>query len=88
MKRAPAAGQGDGGAANVWVEAAKARGLTFDDATVELASALMTAYPGLRAQIVHRPEDVLVIGKGRIRIAKDLRAYRRLAAGFVNDLTN
>jgi len=52
MKRAPAAGQGDGGAANVWVEAAKARGLTFDDATVELASALMTAYPGLRAQIV------------------------------------
>lgn len=89
MKRAPSSGQGEsGGAAASWVESAKARGLTFDDATVELASALVTAYPALRAQIVHRPEDVLVIGKGRLRIAKDLRAYRRLAAGFVHDLTN
>ncbi|MBX3222819.1 MAG: bifunctional [glutamate--ammonia ligase]-adenylyl-L-tyrosine phosphorylase/[glutamate--ammonia-ligase] adenylyltransferase [Labilithrix sp.] len=89
MKRAPTSGQGDSGSvAAAWAEAARGRGLTFDDATVELAAALMTAYPGLRAQILHRPEDVVAIGKGRLRIAKDLRAFRRLAAGFVHDLND
>ena len=48
----------------------------------------MTAYPGLRAQILHRPDDVIMIGRGRLRIAKDLRAYRRLAAGFIHDLAD
>lgn len=87
MKRAPTSGQGEsGGVASAWAEVARTRGLAVDDATVELAAALLTAYPGLRAQVLHRPEDVIAIGKGRLRIAKDLRAYRRLAASFVDDL--
>jgi [glutamine synthetase] adenylyltransferase / [glutamine synthetase]-adenylyl-L-tyrosine phosphorylase len=89
MKRSSAGSPGESGSiAAAWAEAAKTRGLTFDDATFELAAALMTAYPGLRAQIVNRPDDLIVIGKGRLRIAKDLRAYRRLAASFVHDLTD
>ncbi|HVJ89843.1 MAG TPA: hypothetical protein VM580_08560, partial [Labilithrix sp.] len=86
MKRAPS-GSSDGIAAG-WVEAAKARGLSFDDATCELAAALLSAYPALRTQIVTRPDDVVTIGKGRLRIARDLRTYRRQAVSFVPDLTN
>src|SRR5262249_34555982 len=40
-------------------EAAAAHGLPRDDWTLELATALATWYPGLRAQIVRRPEDVV-----------------------------
>ncbi|MBX3226695.1 MAG: bifunctional [glutamate--ammonia ligase]-adenylyl-L-tyrosine phosphorylase/[glutamate--ammonia-ligase] adenylyltransferase [Labilithrix sp.] len=56
--------------------------------TTELMNALSAAYPALRAQIARRPEDVAAIGKGRLRIARDLRTYRRLAATFVPDLTD
>lgn len=69
-----------------WVEAAMARGIAVDDAAIDLAAALMTAYPALRAQITNRPEDVATIGKTNLRIAKDLRAYRRLATGFIPKL--
>jgi glutamate-ammonia-ligase adenylyltransferase len=89
MKRVSPSGSGDGtSVATAWADAARGRGLSFDEATLELAGALMTAYPGLRAQIVHRPDDVVMIGKGRLRIAKDLRAYRRLLTGFVHDISN
>src|SRR6476659_7688503 len=67
---------------------AKSRGLAVDDAAADLATALIVAYPGLRAQIVRRPEDVLAISRGRLRIARDLRAYRRMGAGFVSDLSD
>jgi glutamate-ammonia-ligase adenylyltransferase len=69
-----------------WVEAATARGLVFDENAIDLATALGTAYPALRAQILNRPEDVVAIGKTNLRIAKDLRAYRRLASGVVSIL--
>src|SRR4051794_35818804 len=89
MKRVPSISPSESSsAAAPWAEAARAHGLAFDDATFELASALMTAYPGLRSQILHRPDDVVMIAKGRLRIAKDLRAYRRIASGFVGDLSN
>ncbi|MDF2692100.1 MAG: Glutamate-ammonia-ligase adenylyltransferase [Labilithrix sp.] len=87
MKRG-SVGPESGGNAAVWAEAARARGFTPDDATSELAGTLMTAYPALRAQLQSRPDDLMVIGKGRLRIAKDLRAYRRLAASFVHDLSD
>lgn len=83
MKRTGPSSDGGGGAS--WVEAARGRGLVFDDATAELAASLMAAYPALRAQILHRPEDLVAIGKGRLRVAKDLRAYRRLVTSFVSD---
>ncbi len=86
MKRVPPSSPEGGSAAALWAEEARARGLAFDDATADLAAALMTAYPGLRAQIAYRPEDLVAIGKGQLRVAKDLRAYRRLAAGFVHEL--
>lgn len=71
-----------------WAEAAKARNLGHEEGVADLAVALIVAYPGLRAQIISRPEDVVAIGKGRLRIARDLRAYRRLASSFVSDLSS
>ena len=56
------------------------------DEGADLAAALSAAYPALRGQIAFRPEDVAAIGKGRLRIARDLRAYRRISASFVPDL--
>ncbi len=89
MKRAQSTGPADGGgAAAAWAEAARARGLPVDEAMHELAGALMTAYPALRAQLVLRPDDVLTIGKGRLRIARDLRTYRRLASALIPDLSD
>ncbi len=90
MKRTSSLSLSDGGpgAGAAWAEAARARGLSFDDAMLDLAASLMTAYPGLRAQIVLRPEDILTIGRGRLRIARDLRTYRRLASALVPDLTD
>jgi len=55
---------------------------------LELAGSLMIAYPGLRAQLLLRPEDLLTIGKGRLRISRDLRTYRRLVSALVPDLSN
>jgi glutamate-ammonia-ligase adenylyltransferase len=73
-------------AAAAWIEAATGRGLVVEDPAIELAAAVSTAYPALRAQIVNRPDDIVSLAKTNLRIAKDLRAYRRLAAGFVSDL--
>jgi glutamate-ammonia-ligase adenylyltransferase len=79
----PVASEAAASAASGWVEAAKARGLNFDDATVDLATALVVFYPGLRAQIVLRPSDVVEIGRGGLRLFRDLRTYRRILAGVV-----
>ena len=67
-------------ALSAFTEAATARGLVCDEATIELATALVVAYPGLRPQLRLRPEDVVSMGKERLRIGRDLRGYRRLAA--------
>jgi glutamate-ammonia-ligase adenylyltransferase len=85
MKRTAPNSESAATASAAWIEAARARGLAFDDAAAELAGQLMTAYPALRAQILHRPDDVVAIGRGRLRVAKDVRAYRRLVASFVSD---
>jgi [glutamine synthetase] adenylyltransferase / [glutamine synthetase]-adenylyl-L-tyrosine phosphorylase len=62
-----------------WAEAARSRGLAVDEAATDLAIAIAIAYPGLRAQIVRRPDDVTTLAHEKLRIARDLRAYRRLA---------
>ena len=49
----------------------------------DLARALATAYPALRAQMQLHPDDVVAIGKGRLRIARDVRSYRRLALAWI-----
>jgi [glutamine synthetase] adenylyltransferase / [glutamine synthetase]-adenylyl-L-tyrosine phosphorylase len=89
-KRSPPSAMSEAAASAAlgWIEAAKAQGYVPDDATTELATALIVAYPGLRAQIVLRPGDVMAIGKGRLRIARDLRAYRRLGSTIAADFSN
>lgn len=54
----------------------------------ELANALAAAYPALRGQITTRPEDLQAISRGKLRLARDLRAYRRIGAQFVPDLSD
>lgn len=54
----------------------------------ELAAALSTAFPALRGHIAKRPEDVQAISRGKLRLARDVRAYRRIAASFVPDLSD
>jgi [glutamine synthetase] adenylyltransferase / [glutamine synthetase]-adenylyl-L-tyrosine phosphorylase len=71
-----------------WLEAVKARGLTTDQGTAELARVLLATYPGLRAQMFLRPEDVIAIGRGKLRISRDLRTYRRSVLGFIPDLAD
>lgn len=84
MKRAFLSAANDAALA-AWLEAAKARGLYVDEPTTALAAALVAAYPALCPQMSRRPEDVVAIAKGRLRIARDVRAYRRLAAELVPD---
>jgi glutamate-ammonia-ligase adenylyltransferase len=71
------------GAAQGWASALNARGLSYDHGAFDLVTALATAYPGLRAQIVLRPEDVVAASRGKLRIARDLRTYRRHLGAFV-----
>ena len=66
-----------------WVEAARERGLAVDHGALELVASLAGAYPALRTQLVTRPDDVLAVGRGKLRIARDLRTYRRIAASVV-----
>lgn len=69
-----------------YADAAREKGLVHDDATAILAATLAAAYPALRAQILTRPDDVIAISRGKLRIARDLRTLRRLALGFTSDL--
>lgn len=89
MKRTiPPGADGATSTVAAWVDAARTHALTVDDTTTELVHALVLAYPALRAQVVNRPEDVVALGKGRLRIGRDLRAYRRIVAGVVRDWSN
>ncbi|MBS2013897.1 MAG: bifunctional [glutamate--ammonia ligase]-adenylyl-L-tyrosine phosphorylase/[glutamate--ammonia-ligase] adenylyltransferase [Deltaproteobacteria bacterium] len=90
MKRLLHALAGDSASSLVsaYVEAAKEKGLVHDDATAMLAATLAAAYPALRAQIMTRPDDVIAISRGKLRIARDLRTLRRLAVGFCSDLAD
>ena len=67
-------------------EAARERGLVSDHEAAELAALLSAAYPALRQQILTRPEDVVAIAHGKMRIARDLRTLRRLGLSFVGHL--
>lgn len=80
------AGDAAGALAQAYQDAASERGLAVDADTVTLAALLSAAYPALRGQILMRPDDVVAIRRGRLRIARDLRTYRRIAATFVPDL--
>lgn len=71
-----------------WAEAARSQGLPVEARNQDLATALASAYPALRAEIVTRPEEIVAIARGRLRIPRDLRAYRRLAAALVPDLSD
>lgn len=91
MKRQLLALTEDGGAAlaQTFVAAVESRGLgslTVDEPTAQLAALLAAAYPALEPQIMTRPEDVFAIARGRLRIARDLRTYRRLLMQELPDL--
>ena len=79
---------GDAAAALVagYTEAARERGLAHDAEAAQLAALLSAAYPALRQQMLTRPEDVVAIARGKMRIARDLRTLRRLGLSFVGSL--
>ncbi len=54
---------------------------------VELGALLVCSYPAFGPVIDAHPEDLLALARGT-RQARDLRAYRRLAAGAVGDLSD
>lgn len=54
------------------------------DEVIELGALLASAYPGLRRSMDAHPEDLVAIARG-LRQARDLRAYRRLAASGIGD---
>ena len=76
MKRLalPQATDGGSNAVANFIESAKSHGLAIDEQTMEVATSLIAFYPGLRGQIVTRPDDVIAIRTGKLRIARDLRA--------------
>ncbi len=57
------------------------------DDLVELGALLVCAYPAILPAIEAHPDDLLALGRGT-RQARDLRAYRRLAAIAVGDPTD
>ncbi len=86
-KLLPTLTEDNGGAlSQAYAEAARTKGLAPDEATVQLAALLAAAYPALEAQIMTRPDDVIAIGRGRLRIARDLRTYRRLLMAEITDV--
>ena len=80
------AGEAVGALVQAYVDAARERGLEVDAEVVTLAALLSAAYPALRAQILSRPDDVVAISGGQLRIARDLRTLRKLAFTRVGDL--
>ncbi|HXX66811.1 MAG TPA: bifunctional [glutamate--ammonia ligase]-adenylyl-L-tyrosine phosphorylase/[glutamate--ammonia-ligase] adenylyltransferase [Polyangiaceae bacterium] len=54
------------------------------DEVVELGALVVCAYPALARSLDKHPEDLLAVARGT-RQARDLRAYRRLAAMAVGD---
>ena len=62
MKRGFSQVLSDGATSAIAAWAAKAAALGCEDeATLDLATALILAYPSLRAQILSRPEDVCLL---------------------------
>src|SRR5580700_3032135 len=57
------------------------------DDVVELGAVISCAYPALARAIDSNPEDLVAIARGTAN-ARDLRAYRRLAAVTVEDLSD
>jgi len=57
------------------------------DDLVELGAVIACAYPALELAIDAHPEDLVAVARG-IRQSRDLRAYKRLAAGAVGDFTD
>ena len=88
MKRLLHALAGDlaGPLAVAYSEAARERGVPSDTEAASLAALLSAAYPALRQQMLARPEDVVAIAHGKMRIARDLRSLRRLGLSFVGNL--
>ena len=80
------AGDAAGALVSAYEAAACERGISHDADAAVLAGLLSAAYPAHRSQIFSRPEDVVAITEGNLRIARDLRAYRKVAASFVSDL--
>jgi glutamate-ammonia-ligase adenylyltransferase len=72
--------------AQAYAEAARERGVPSDSEAANLAALLSAAYPALRQQMLTRPEDVVAIAHGKMRIARDLRSLRRLGLSFVANL--
>ena len=81
------AGESTGALASAYAEAARERGLAHDLEAGTLAALLSAAYPALKQQILTRPEDVVAIAHGKMRIARDLRTLRRLALSFAVNLS-
>lgn len=90
MKRLLHALAGDASSSLVqaWIANARAKDLAHDEPTALLAATVSAAYPALRAQVFARPEDVVAVARGRLRIGRDLRAYRRLALSLIPDLSD
>jgi len=80
------AGEGASALVQAYVDAAKERSLAHDEETATFAALLCAAYPALRTQILTRPDDVIAVSRGKLRIARDMRTLRRLALTFVTDL--
>jgi glutamate-ammonia-ligase adenylyltransferase len=80
------AGESSSALLAAYTEAAQERGLAHDPEAAYLAALLSAAYPALRQQILTRPEDVVAIAHGKMRIARDLRTLRRLGLSFVGNL--
>ncbi len=80
------AGDSAGALSAAYAEAAHERGVAVTGEVIALAALLSAAYPALKAQILTRPQDVIAIAHGKMRIARDLRTLRRLALSFVADL--
>lgn len=80
------AGDAAQGLVSGFADAAREKGIAVEPEQATLAALLSAAYPALRAHLLAHPEDIVAITRGKLRIARDLRAYRRLGATLVPTL--
>ncbi len=64
-----------------------AAGERVRDELLELGTLILCAYPAFGPLIDAHPEDLIALGRGT-RTVRDLRAFRRLAASAVGDLSD
>src|SRR5258706_14888816 len=62
-------------------------GLAASEEAVDVATLLACAYPAQMHAILARPADVVAIARGT-NVARDARAYRKLALPLVGDLSD